>query len=202
MSVTGQVIRGVASLPTRDREYPKTSTLHCSWGTDICFFATGVGAPYAQDAVIAVDRVTGQQVWRHELPEGIYIDNLQYDYINERLFSIAFRPNGPNGVDASFVEYDSLSGNLTQIIDITRDLRGGFVYGGAVSICPTDRTIFVGVDAGAGLNDFILEYAYGARGIVPRAGRALLYPITSGVRAFCSNTSLEAIFGVTVQVSR
>ena len=28
------------------------------------YFATGVGAPYAQDAVIAVDRVTGKQVFR------------------------------------------------------------------------------------------------------------------------------------------
>ena len=45
----------------------------------------------------------------------------------------------------------------------------------------------------------MIEYKYNARGIFPRAERALLYPITSGVRAFCSNTSLEGLFGVTVQ---
>lgn len=200
MSPLGEIIRGIAALPTQDREYVKTSTLHCSWGTDLCYFATGIEAPYTQDAIIAVDRTTGQIVFRHELPADIYIDNLQFDYIQERLFSIGFRPNGPNGVEAAFVEYDATTGNVTEIQDITRDLRGGFVYGGAVSICPTDRTIFVGVDARDGaFNDYIIEYAYGARGIVPRGEKALLYPITSGVRAFCSNASLEAIFGVTVQ---
>ncbi len=111
----------------------------------------------------------------------------------------AHRPNGPNGVEAAFVEYDAQTGNVTQIQDISRDLRGGFVFGGAVSICPTDRTIFVGVDARDGeFSDFIQEYEY-TRGIALRGAKPLLYPITSGVRAFCSNTSLEAIFGVTVQ---
>ena len=50
-------------------------------------------------------------------------------------------------LQAAFVEYDSATGNVTQIQDITPALRGGFVFAGAVSICPTDRTIFVGVDA-------------------------------------------------------
>ena len=76
----------------------------------------------------------------------------EYDYIQERLFSIAFRPNGPNGIEASFVEYNALTGNLTQIVDISRDLRGGFVFGGAVSLCPTDQSIFVGVDARDGVS--------------------------------------------------
>jgi hypothetical protein len=89
------------------------------------------------------------------------------------------------------VEYDADSGNVTQIQDITRDLRGGLVFGGAVSICPTDRTIFVGVDARDGqFNDFVIEYAYNARGVAPRAERPLLYPITSGLRAFCSNIAV------------
>ncbi len=38
-----------------------------------------------------MDRNTGKIVFRHELPENIFIDNLQYDWIQERLFSIAFR---------------------------------------------------------------------------------------------------------------
>ena len=146
-----------------------------------------------------MNRVTGATVFRHELPANIFIDNLMYDWAQERIFSIAFRPNGPDGVAAAFVEYDATTGNVTQIQDITRDLRGGFVFGGAVSICPTDRTIFVGVDARDGeFNDFLIEYEY-TRGIAPRGEKALLYPITSSVRAFCSNTTLEAIFGVTIQ---
>jgi len=158
-----------------------------------------VGGPYLQDAIIGVDRVKGTIVFRHELPANLYIDNLAYDYIQERLFSIAFRPNGPAGAEANWVEYDSGTGNVTAIQDITPQLRGGFVFGGAVSICPTDRTIFVGVDARDGeFNDFLIEYEY-TRGIFPRGEKPLLYPITSAVRAFCSNTSLEAIFGVTIQ---
>ena len=145
-----------------------------------------------------MNRVTGATVFRHELPANIYVDNLQFDYLQDRLFSIAFRPNGPGGVEAAFVEYDATTGNVTQIQDITPLLRGGFVFGGAVSICPTDRTIFVGVDARDGFNDFLIEFEY-TRGIAPRGEKALLYPITSSVRAFCSNTTLEAIFGVTIQ---
>lgn len=199
MLPNGQITRGVAALPTRDDEYPKPSTLHCSWHNDLCYFATGVGGPYIQDAIIAVDRVTGVIAFRHELPEGLYIDNLMYDYISERLFSIAFRPTGPNGAEAAFVEYDATTGNVTQVQQITPLLRGGFVFGGAVSICPTDRTIFVGVDAKDGeFNDFLIEFEY-TRGILPRGEKPLLYPITSSVRAFCSNRTLEAIFGVTIQ---
>ena len=41
MTPLGQIIRGVASITTLDREYPKTSTLHCSWGSNLCAYARG-----------------------------------------------------------------------------------------------------------------------------------------------------------------
>ena len=57
----------------------------------------------------------------------------------------------------------------------------------------------MGVDARDGeFNDFLIEFEY-TRGILPRGEKPLLYPITSSVRAFCSNRTLEAIFGVTIQ---
>ena len=71
MTPQGQIIRGVATIVTRDDEYPKTGTLHCSWTTDMCWFATGVAGPYIQDAIIGVNRRTGTQVFRHEIPTGI-----------------------------------------------------------------------------------------------------------------------------------
>lgn len=51
MTPTGQITRGVAAITTGDKEYPKVSTLHCSWHSPLCFFATGVGAEFTQDAV-------------------------------------------------------------------------------------------------------------------------------------------------------
>ena len=135
MTATGTVVRGVATINTRDGEYPKTDTLHCSWGTPMCYFATGVGGPYVQDAVIGVNRDTGLQVFRHELPAGIYIDNLQFDYYEDRLFSVAFTPgNGGTPGKGLLVEYEGTSGNVTILADITPALRGGFLFAGALSI--------------------------------------------------------------------
>lgn len=135
MTTTGAIIRGVATINTRDDEYPKPDTLHCSWGTPMCWFATGVAAPYTQDAIIGVNRETGLQVFRHELPAGIYIDNLQFDYLQDRLFSVAFTPpNGPTPGRALLVEYEGTSGNVTILADVSPALRGGFVFAGAFSI--------------------------------------------------------------------
>jgi len=97
------------------------------------------------------------------------------------------------------VEYEGTSGNVTILADLSQELRNGFVFGGAFSICPTDKTMFMGVDARDGeFNDFIVELEY-ANGVRPVGAKPLLFPITSSVRAFCSNRSLEAIFGSTIQ---
>ncbi len=122
-------------------EYPKIGTLHCSWTQPVCWFATGIGANYAQDAIIAVSTATGQTLWRHELPAGIFIDNLAYDYITETLYSIAFRPDGvPGGYGAALVSYNGVTGNVTIVADLTRDFRNGKLYPGSFSICPTDKS--------------------------------------------------------------
>lgn len=128
-----------------------------SWNNPVAYFATGVGAPYIEDAIYAINVTDGSTIWKHTLPAGLYIDNLVFDYLTERLFSIAFNPNAPGGVDARIVEYDAATGNLTEALDISRELAGGFVYGGAVSICPSSKTIYVGVDApGGDFDDFFV----------------------------------------------
>lgn len=202
MSVTGQPLGAVASIPTRDDEYPKIGTLHCSWTQPVCWFATGIGANYVQDAIIAVSTATGQTLWRHELPAGIYIDNLAYDYITETLFSIAFRPDGvPGGYGAALVSYNGVTGNVTIVADLTRDFRNGKLYPGSFSICPTDKTMFIGIDADDGeFSDFIAEYEYFTPG-APRfvGAKPLLFPIPSTIHAVCSNRSLEGIYAVTIQ---
>lgn len=167
---------------------------------DLCFFATGVGARYIQDYVYAVNRTTKAVQWKHTLPNGIYIDNLAYDYTSERLFSVAFNPNAPGGVDARVVEYASLTGNVTILSDISRELRGGFVYGGAFSICPTAKTMYVGIDAADGEFDdhlLVLDYALGRP--IPIGEKPLLFPIPSTLRAFCTGIALDGIFATTIQ---
>jgi hypothetical protein len=92
MTPFGQITAPVATVATRDNEYPKPSTLHVSWGdSPVAFFATGVGAPYTQDALYAINVTTGAVIFKHELPANIYIDNLNYDYLTGRLFSVAFQ---------------------------------------------------------------------------------------------------------------
>ena len=199
MTPTGQITAPVATVVTRDNEYPKPSTLHVSWNAPIAYFATGVGAPYTQDAIYAVNITSGQVIFRHELPANIYIDNLSFDYINERLFSVAFRVT-PQGVNGAIAEWNATNAAVVSITDISADLRGGFVYGGAVSICPTTQTIFVGVDAATELDDFVLGYSYSAAG-APKlfGGRALHTPIPSSIRAVCNATDLIGLYAVTVQ---
>jgi hypothetical protein len=200
MTPTGQVTAPVATVVTKDNEYPKVSTLHVSYTRPIAYFATGVGANYIQDALYAINTTTGAVIFRHELPAGLYIDNLAYDYIQERLFSISFNPAAPGGVDARIVEWDANTGNVTEIADISRDLRGGFVFGGAFSICPTTKMIYVGVDAADGeFNDFILDYSYAGPRPVIVGGRQLEFPIPSSLRAVCGANALEGMYGPTVQ---
>jgi len=196
------VLGAVASIPTRDDEYPKIGTLHCSWTQPVCWFATGVGGPYVQDAIIGVSTANGATLFRHELPAGIYIDNLAYDYLTEKLYSIAFRPDGvPGGYAAALVEYDGATGNVTVVADLSRDFRNGRLYPGGFSICPTDKTMFIGIDADDGeFSDFIAEYEYFTPG-APRfvGAKPLLFPIPSTIHAVCSNRSLEGIYAVTIQ---
>jgi len=199
---TGQVLGSVAAIPTRDDEYPKIGTLHCSWNQPICWFATGVGGNYVQDAILAVNTATGQTLYRHELPAGIYIDNLAYDYVTETLYSIAFRPDGaPGGYAANLVSYNGHTGNVTILADLSRDFRNGRLYPGGFSICPTDKTMFIGIDADDGeFSDFIAEYEYSSPN-GPRfvGAKPLLFPIPSTIHAVCSNRSLEGIYAVTIQ---
>ena len=148
----------------------------------------------------AVNRTSKAVQWKHTLPAGIYIDNLQFDYTSDQLFSIAFNPQGPNGVDARVVEYSSLTGNVTILSDISRELRGGFVFGGAFSICPTAKTMYVGVDARDGaFSDHVLVFDYALGTPIPIGDKALLFPIPSTLRAFCQGVTLDGIFGVTIQ---
>jgi len=200
MLPTGQPTDAVASIVTSDREYPKTSTLHVSWNQPVAYFATGVGANYIEDAVYAVNLTSGQTIWKHTLPAGLYIDNLAFDYTEERLFSIAFDPNAAGGPAARIVEYDATTGNLTERVDISREIRGGFVFGGAFSICPSAKTMYVGVDARDGeFDDFVLTFDYTLGPIVPTGGKPLLFPIPSSLRAVCTGAALDGIFGATIQ---
>jgi hypothetical protein len=50
---TGAPTSAVGSIPTSDDEYVKSGTLHCLWGSDACYFLTGVARPYTQDYVYA-----------------------------------------------------------------------------------------------------------------------------------------------------
>ena len=96
----------MASLTFRSTETPRS--------------ATGIASQYTQDYVYGVNRTSGKVVFKHTLPPNsklnlmvrslgrlglslhslnphtsVYIDNLEFDWIEDRLFSIAFRPNGP-----------------------------------------------------------------------------------------------------------
>jgi len=200
MTPNGVPTKAVASVTTSDYEYPKIATLHCSYATPSCFFQTGVGGPYTQDYVYAVSRTTGQTIFKHQIPAGIYVDNMAYDYIHEELWSVAFNPNAPGGATAALVSWSPLIGNATSITDISQSLRGGFIYPGAFSMCPSTRRIYVGIDsANGGFLDRVAEYDVSVT--PPRlVGEApLLFPVPSSYRAFCNATSLVALIGTTVQ---
>jgi hypothetical protein len=99
------------------------------------------------------------------------------------------------------VSYDGITGNVTIVADLSRDFRNGRLYPGGFSICPTDKTMFIGIDADDGeFSDFIAEYEYfspnGPRFV---GAKPLLFPIPSTIHAVCSNRSLEGIYAVTIQ---
>ena len=59
------------------------------------------------------------------------------------------------------MSYDGITGNVTIVADLSRDFRNGRLYPGGFSICPTDKTMFIGIDADDGeFSDFIVEYEY------------------------------------------
>lgn len=195
LAPNGQPIADMVSVPTNDREYPKTSTLRCSWGSGMCYFATGVGAPYTQDAVYGVDRTAGKVVFKHELPQGIYIDNLLHNWQTDELYSVAFDPQRRT---ASIVQYDGQTGNFTYVLDISNDVGAGFVFGGAASICAPTNHLYVGVDnQQPGGLDYVLIYDLNGKKLL--ANVPLLYPIPSGMTAFCNATNLVALVANTIQ---
>ena len=189
------------SVGTSDQEYPKPSTLHCSWSnSNLCYFLTGVGAPYIQDALYAINRVTGATEFKHTIPAGLYVDNMAFDYIHEELWSIAFNPNAPGGATAALVSWSPAIGNATSVTDISGALRGGFVFAGAFTMCASTRQIYVGIDSQQG--GFLDRVAqFDVSGAAPRlVGEIPLYfPVPSAMHAFCNATSLVALIGNTVQ---
>jgi len=199
MTPNGVPTKAVASVATSDYEYPKIATLHCSWATPSCYFQTGVGGPYTQDYVYSVSRTTGQTLFKHQIPAGIFVDNMAYDYIHEELWSVAFNPQA-NPPTAALVSWSPTIGNATSITDISQSLRGGFIFPGAFSMCPSTRRIYVGIDSqNGGFLDRVAEYDVSVT--PPRlVGEApLLFPVPSSYRAFCNATSLVALIGTTIQ---
>jgi hypothetical protein len=197
MTANGQPTKAAAAIATSDYEYPKVDTLHCSWGTPMCYFATGIGGNGIQDYIYGVNRATGATVFKHTLPAGLYIDNLAFDYINEELWAVAFDPQAQT---AALASWSPVTGNLTSRTDISASLRGGFVYGGAFSMCAPTRQIYVGIDSADGaFNDRAAQYD--VSGAVPRlVGEIpLIFPVPSGFRAICNQTSFIALLANTVQ---
>ena len=157
---------------------------------------TGVQADLVQDAVYAVNRFTGAVVFKHSLPAGIYSDNLVHDYLTNTLFYVAFDPRTRA---VNIVKISALTGVVSYVFDVTRDFRGGFVWGGDVTYCATDGHLFVGVDTGAAadgaFHDFFIRYD--VSGAQPRLMdvKELVFPITSSLHAVCN----FSIFGTTIQ---
>jgi hypothetical protein len=196
-------IKVAATVTTSDREYPKSSTLHCSWASQNCFFATGVETNQVQDALYGVNRITGATLFKHELPAGIYIDNMNFDYLTDTLYSVAFDANTRQ---ARIVGWEGTDGNVTGIWDITADLRGAFVFGGAVTYCSTTKTMFIGLDNGNFADGIFQDRVavFSLAGVPATRPQLvddfpLLFPVPSSFRAFCNATAVEALIGVTVQ---
>lgn len=187
-------------LPSPPLRARRVDTLHCSWTTPLCYFATGIGGNGIQDYIYGVNRATGATVFKHTLPAGLYIDNLAFDYVNEELWAIAFDPNAPGGPAAALASWSPATGNLTSRTDVSAALRGGFVYGGAFSMCATTRQIYVGIDANEG-GFFDRAAQFDVSGANPRlVGEIPLYfPVPSGFRAVCNASGLVALLGNTIQ---
>jgi len=199
MTAQGRITNGTASIRTSDREYVKSGTFHCDWANGgLCFFMTGVGQDFTQDAVYGVNRFSGAVAWKHSLPAGLYSDNLVHDYVKGDLYYVAFNPEA-NPITANIVKISATTGAVSYVFDVARDLRNGFVWGGDVSLCAQDGHLHVGVDtegAGGGMfDDFILEYdVSGAQPALLR-GAPLVFPVPSSLHAICG----ASIFGTTIQ---
>ena len=157
---------------------------------------TGVSADYTQDAVYAVNRFSGDAVFKHSLPAGLYSDNLVHDYVNSFLYYVAFNPADRT---ANIVKISAVTGALVYVFDISDAIRGGFVWGGDVTLCATDSHLFIGVDTGAAadgaFHDNLLRFD--VSGAQPKLldFKELVFPITSSLHAVCN----VSIFGTTVQ---
>jgi len=198
MTATGTITNSTASVRTADNEYVKSGTFHCSWTNEgDCYFSTGVGAEKVQDAVYAVNRLSGSVSWKHTMPAGIYSDNLVHDYVRGALYYFAFNTD-VNPPTAAIVKLDANTGALLYVFDVARDIRG-FVWGGDVTMCAQDGHLFVGVDtegqAAGQFEDYVLEYDI--TGAQPRlnGGKPLLFPVPSSLHAVCG----QSIFGTTIQ---
>ena len=147
--------------------------------------------------IYGVNRATGETVFKHTLPAGLYIDNLAFDYVHEELWAVAFDPQAQT---AALASWSPTTGNLTSRTDISQSLRGGFIFGGAFSICAPTRQIYVGIDSQNGaFQDRAAQYD--VSGAAPRlVGEIpLLFPVPSGFRAICNQTSFVALLANTVQ---
>jgi len=198
MDANGFILSDKAPIKTSDREYPKTGTLHCSWNTTSCFFATGVQARGVEDSVYAADRTTGAIKFKHTAPPGIFFDNLVFDWAHENLYYVTFN----TATRASAIaKLDALTGNLTYVYDITKDTAAGAVFPGQVSMCSQLGELFVGIDAADGEDlDFILRYDVNGATPVLKGAVPLLFPIPTSTFAICNATALEALYANTIQV--
>jgi hypothetical protein len=145
-----------------------------------------------------VNRSSGQTIFRHELPAGIFIDNLVYDWDSESLYSIAFDPQ----TGARIISYDGATGAPTVLTDITQDLQGGFVDPADVTICPSTKTLYVGVDSngeGGTFLDYVLAYDLSVNPPKLALKQDLLFPIPTGLHAICNATNLQALLAAYVQ---
>jgi len=197
MTPNGVPTRNAGVIQTTDFEYPKADTLRCSYTTPLCYFVTGIGAQAVQDYIYGVNRLTGETVFKHTLPAGLYIDNLAFDYTKEQLWAIAFDPAARA---AALVSWSAQTGNITSRTDVTPALRDGFVYGGAFSMCSPTGQIYVGIDTQQGnFEDRVAQFD--VSGAAPRfVGEIpLIFPVPSAYRAICNQTSLIALIGNTIQ---
>lgn len=161
---------------------------------------SGIAGNGVQDYLYGVNRVTGATVFKHTLPAGIYVDNLAYDYQHEELWSVAFNPNAPGGGTAGLVSYSSTAGNVTSYTDVTPAIRGGFIFGGAMTMCASIRQIYVGIDDNNG-GGYDRVAQFDVSGATPRVvGEIPLYfPVPSSMFAVCNDTALEVLLANTIQ---
>lgn len=223
MDPNGFILSDKAPIKTSDREYPKTGTLHCSWNTTSCFFATGVQGRGVEDAVYSADRTTGAIKFKvsppggrqtlcvtkkhlgmgccriqHTAPPGVFFDNLVFDWAHEDLYYVTFNTANRK---SSIVKLDALSGNLTYVYDITKDTAAGAVFPGEVSVCSQLGELFVGIDAADGEDlDFVLRYDVNGATPVLKGAIPLLFPLPTATFAICNATALQALYANTIQV--